>query len=222
MLASRHPKREAGMTTITATRPSANIIKEQIIPPKEYLGMELRKGERLRIIDVEGKQVPDMVCFNLKNPAEKLSCNNSRLIQKRWKLTTGNVLYSDEGNEMLTIVDDTVGTHHASGGCCNEPANFRRYGLHGTRNCRENLTLAAKPLGITQKDIPGAFCPFMKVVQYEDGRYEIEEPDSKPGDYIEFRADMDVFVAISNCPQDKNPCNGFNPTPLKIVAYAAG
>jgi len=198
------------MTTITATRPSATIVKEQIIPPKEYLGIELRKGQRLRIIDVEGKQVPDMV-----------SCNNSRLIQKRWKLTTGNVLYSDEGNEMLTIVDDTVGTHHASGGCCNEPANFRRYGLHGTRNCRENLTLAAKPLGITQKDIPGAFCPFMKVVQYEDGRYEIEEPDSKPGDYIEFRADMDVFVAISNCPQDKNPCNGFNPTPLKVVAYAA-
>src|SRR5947209_20292087 len=65
---SRHPKREAGMTTITATRPSAKIIKEQIIPPKEYLGMELRKGERLRIIDVEGKQVPDMVCFNLKDP----------------------------------------------------------------------------------------------------------------------------------------------------------
>jgi uncharacterized protein YcgI (DUF1989 family) len=185
------------MTTITATRPSATIVKEQIIPPKEYLGIELRKGQRLRIIDVEGKQVPDMVCFNLKDPAEKLSCNNSRLIQKRWKLTTGNALYSDEGNEMLTIVDDTVGTHHASGGCCNEPANFRRYGLHGTRNCRENLTLAAKPLGITQKDIPGAFCPFMKVVQYEDGRYEIEEPDSKPGDYIEFRADMDVFVAIS-------------------------
>jgi len=143
------------MTTITARRPSATIIKEQIIPPKEYLGIELRKGQRLRIIDVEGKQVPDMVCFNLKDPAEKLSCNNSRLIQKRWKLTTGNVLYSDEGNEMLTIVDDTVGTHHASGGCCNEPANFRRYGLHGTRNCRENLTLAAKPLGITQKDILG-------------------------------------------------------------------
>ena len=204
------------MTTITATRPSATIVKEQIIPPKEYLGIELRKGQRLRIIDVEGKQVPDMVCFNLKDPAEKLSCNNSRLIQKRWKLTTGNVLYSDEGNEMLTIVDDTVGTHHASGGCCNEPANFRRYGLHGTRNCRENLTLAAKPLGITQKDIPGAFCPFMKVVQYEDGRYEIEEPDSKPGDYIEFRADMDVFVAISNCPILFNACNNFRLKPLTL------
>ena len=165
----------------------------------------------MRIVDVEGKQVPDIVCFNLKDPEEKLSCNNSRLIQKRWIFSTGHILYSDEGNEMLTIVGDTVGIHHASGGCCNEPANFRRYGQHGTRNCRENLMLASKPLHLTEKDIPGAFCPFMKVIQHDDGRYEIEEPTSKPGDYIDLRADMDLFVAISNCPQDKNPCNGFNP-----------
>ncbi len=59
----------------------------------------------------------------------------------------------------------------------------------------------------------------MNVVQYPDGRYEIEEPISKPGDYIDFRAEMDLFVAISNCPQERNPCNGFNPTPLKVVAY---
>ncbi len=177
------------MATMTVERPSRTIIREQVIPPKEYLGLELRKGQLLRIIDMEGKQVPDMVCFNLKDPTEKQSCNNSRLIQKRWIFTTGHVIYSDEGNEMLTIVDDTVGI---------------------------------APLGVTQKDIPGAFCPFMKVVQYEDGRYEIEEPTSRPGDYIEFRAEMDLFVAISNCPQDKNPCNGFNPTPLKIVAYNPG
>lgn len=203
----------------SADIPSATILREQVIPPKEYLGLELRKGQVMRIIDVEGKQVPDVVCFNLNDPTEKQSCNNSRLIQKRWRFTTGHILFSDEGNEMLTIVGDTVGMHHASGGCCSEPANFRRYGIRGTRNCRENLTLAAAPLGVTQKDIPGAFAPFMNVVQYEDGRYEILEPISKPGDYIEFRADMDVFVAISNCPQERNPCNGFNPTPLKIIAY---
>jgi len=195
------------------------ILREQVIAPKEYLGLELLKGQVLRIVDVEGKQVPDVVSFNLHDSAEKQSCNNSRLIQKRWLLTTGHVLYSDEGNELLTIVADTVGVHHASGGCCNEGANFRRYGVRGTRNCRENLALAAAPLGITQKDVPGAFAPFMNVVQYPDGRYEIEEPISKPGDYLDLRAEMDLFVAISNCPQERNPCNGFNPTPLKIVAY---
>lgn len=207
------------MATTSVGMPSGTILREQIIPPKEYLGLELRKGQVLRIIDVEGKQVPDVVCFNLHDPTEKLSCNNSRLIQRRWRLSTGHFLYSDEGNEMFKIVGDTVGIHHASGGCCNEGANYRRYGVRGTRNCRENLALAAAPLGITQKDIPGAFAPFMNVVTYPDGRHEIEEPTSKPGDYIDLRAEMDLFVSISNCPQDKNPCNGFNPTSLKVVAY---
>jgi uncharacterized protein YcgI (DUF1989 family) len=207
------------MTAADVSQPAGTILREQVIPPKEYLGLELRRGQVLRIVDVEGKQVPDLVCFKLDDPTEKLSCNNSRLIQKRWLLTTGNSLFSDEGNEMLTIVADTVGIHHASGGCCNEGANFRRYGVRGSRNCRENLALAATPIGITQKDIPGAFCPFMKVVQYDDGRYEIEEPDSRAGDYLDLRADMDVFVAISNCPQELNPCNGFNPTPLKVIVY---
>ncbi len=207
------------MASTSADAVPGTALREHVIPPKEYLGLELLKGQVLRIIDVEGKQVPDVVFFNLHDPKEKLSSNNSRLIQKRWLLTTGHVLYSDEGNEMVTIVADTVGIHHASGGCCNEGANFRRYGVRGTRNCRENLALAAAPLGLTQKDIPGVFAPFMNVVQYPDGRYEIEEPTSKPGDYIDFRAEMDLFVAISNCPQERNPCNGFNPTPLKVIAY---
>jgi uncharacterized protein YcgI (DUF1989 family) len=120
---------------------------------------------------------------------------------------------------MLTIVDDTVGVHHASAGCCNEAANFLRYGERGTRNCLDNLTKAAEPLGLTQKDIPGAFCPFMKVIQHPDGAYEIQEPDSRAGDYLDLRAEMDLFVAISNCPQDRNPCNGFNPTPLRVITW---
>jgi uncharacterized protein len=195
------------------------VVSDQIIPPKEYLGLELKGGQTLRIVDVEGKQVPDLVCFNLANPKERLSTNNSRLVQKRWLLTTGHALYSDEGNQMLTITDDTVGIHHASAGCCNEPANFLRYGERGTRNCLDNLAAASSPLGFTVKDIPGAFCPFMKVIQHEDGRYEIQEPDSRAGDYLDMRAEMDLFVAISNCPQDKNPCNGFNPTPLQVIVF---
>lgn len=204
------------------TSPAAvpgTVVSDTRIPAKESLGLELHAGQVLRIVDVEGKQVPDLVCFNLSRPRERLSTNNSRLIQKRWLLTTGHVLYSDEGNPMLTITDDTVGIHHASAGCCNEAANFLRYGERGTRNCLDNLTMAAAPLGLTPKDIPGAFCPFMKVIQHLDGSYEIQEPDSRAGDYLDLRAEMDLFVAISNCPQDKNPCNGFNPTPLQVIVF---
>ena len=82
------------------------IVMDQILPPKEYLGVELRNGQTLRIVDVEGKQVPDLVAFNLHDPRERMSTNNSRLVQKKWLLTTGDALYSDEGNVLLRITDD--------------------------------------------------------------------------------------------------------------------
>src|SRR3990172_6487064 len=96
------------------------VVRDEIIPPKEYLGVELRTGQTLRIVDVEGNQVPDLVAFNIHDPRERMSTNNSRLVQKRWLLTTGDALYSDEGNVMLRITADTVGINHASAGCCNE------------------------------------------------------------------------------------------------------
>lgn len=205
----------------TESAPGGQAVRDEIIPVAGYVGLELCLGQTLRIVDVEGKQVPDLVCFNLANPTERLSTNNSRLVQKRWLLTTGHALYSDEGNPMLRIVDDTVGVHHASAGCCNDAANFLRYGVRGQPNCLDNLAAASAPIGLTTKEIPGAFCPFMKVIQHPDGGYEIQQPDSRAGDYIDLRAEMDLFVAISNCPQDKNPCNGFNPTPLRIVVTEA-
>ena len=199
--------------------PENSVVRDEIIAARGFLGLPLERGQVLRIIDVEGKQVPDLVCFNTQNPSERLSCNTSRLIERRWLLTTGHTLYSDEGNPMLAIAEDTVGIHHASGGCCSEPANRLRYGIAGTPNCLDNLTLAAAPIGVGKKDIPGAFCPFMRVIPHDDGTYEIMEPTSAAGDHIDLRAAMDLFVAISNCPQDRNPCNGFNPTPLRIVVF---
>lgn len=197
------------------------LVRDEIIPVAGYVGLELRQGQTLRIVDMEGMQVPDLVCFNLANPKERLSTNNSRLVQKRWLLTTGHALYSDEGNPMLRIVEDTVGVHHASAGCCNDAANFLRYGVRGQPNCLDNLAAASAPLGLTTKEIPGACCPFMKVIQHPNGGYEIQEPDSRAGDHIGLRAEMDLFVAISNCPQDKNPCNGFEPTPLRLAVFDA-
>jgi hypothetical protein len=200
---------------------AAPIVRNEVIPPAGRIGFELRRSQTLRIVDVEGKQVPDLVCFNLDDPRERLSTNNSRLVQKRWLLTTGHALYSDEGNPMLRIVGDTVGVHHASAGCCNDAADRLRYGVEGEPNCLDNLAAAVEPIGLTKKDIPGAFCPFMKVIQHPDGAYEIQEPDSRAGDHIDLQAEMDLFVAISNCPQERNPCNGFHATALRIVVTEA-
>jgi urea carboxylase-associated protein 1 len=195
------------------------ILREEIIPAKEYLGLDLDEGQILRIVDVEGKQVADVVCFNRQRTGERSSASNSKEIQSRWWLTTGHALYSDEGNKMLTIVEDTVGVNYVGGWYCNEESNYRRYGVHGTRNCRDNLVRAAARLGVGPKEMPGAFAPFMNVIHHPDGRFQIAEPTSGPGDHIDLRAEMDLFVAISNCPQENNPCNGFKPTPLGVLVY---
>jgi uncharacterized protein YcgI (DUF1989 family) len=195
-------------------------VRDEVIPAKAGLGLQLRKGQTLRITDIEGKQVADVVFFNANDVSERLSCNNTRVMLGRWLIGEGDPLFSDEANRMATITADRVGVHHLSGGCCNQGTNSWRYGVEQP-NCLDNLTEAAAPFGIGKKEIPGAFCVYMNVIAQPDGTWEIHEPHSVPGDYIDIRADMDLIVAISNCPQERNPCNGFKATPLSIEIFDA-
>jgi uncharacterized protein YcgI (DUF1989 family) len=198
-------------------------ILDVVVPPREYLWFSVDVGQRFRIVDVEGQQVAHQVLFNRDNPSEVFSAHNTRVLEQRWRLTTGNSLYSDEANPMATIVADTTTEGHFSGGgYCSEAINRRRYGIAGTRGCLENLARAAEPIGVSKKHMPGAFVAFMNYVLFEDGHAELRPPTSRPGDYIEFRADMNLYVALSNCPQDRNAANGFAPTPLRVVVRPAG
>jgi uncharacterized protein YcgI (DUF1989 family) len=102
---------------------------------------------------------------------------------------------------------------------CSEELNRIRYGVPGTRNCRDNFAMALAPYGLNQRQSPNAFVPFMRVEVEANGSMEIKEPTTRPGDFYDLRAEMDLLVAISNCPQERNPCNGFKPTPMGIIIY---
>jgi hypothetical protein len=102
---------------------------------------------------------------------------------------------------------------------CSEELNHIRYGVPATRNCRDNFAMALAPYGFSQRHIPNAFVPFMRVEVGPDGTMEIKEPTTDAGDFYDLRAEMDLLVAISNCPQERNPCNGYNPTPTGIIIY---
>jgi uncharacterized protein YcgI (DUF1989 family) len=103
---------------------------------------------------------------------------------------------------------------------CSEELNRIRYGVPDTRNCRDNFTMALAEWGFGARDIPNAFVPFMRVeLDDQTGLLEIREPTSRPGDYYDLRAEMDLVVGVSNCPQERNPCNAFNPTPIGIILY---
>jgi uncharacterized protein len=197
------------------------IVKEWIIPAKEYSAFTLRRGQTLRFVDIEGKQVPDLVCFNEHDLTEHLNMGNSLLLNRRQELRQGGVLYSVICNPMMTITGYSNEESYAYGPMCSEELNRIRYGVPGTRNCRDNFAMALASHGFSQRQIPNAFVPFMRVEVEPDGSMQIKEPTSCAGDFYDLRAEMDLLVAVSNCPQERNPCNGFNPTPMGIIVYEA-
>lgn len=199
------------------------ILFDEVVPAREYISFILHQGEILRIIDLEGKQVTDLISLSAMDKTEKLSCVYSNILNGTWKLTKGHILYSNRAHPMLSIIEDKVGLHYSGGGFCSEEINFLRFKVRNTRNCADNLALAFKSHGIQREDFNFDCCfnIFMNLTFQSDGSMKLQEPLSKPGDYIDLKAEMDCIIAISNCPQDQNPCNGFNPTPLQIKLFGS-
>ena len=198
------------------------VLRGEVLEPRGRTAFTANAGETVRIIDLEGQQVADLVCFSQEDPAEKLSVNNTALIQGTIYISTGHSLFSDRCRKLMTITGDICGRHDLLAGSCSEGTNRFRYGVADTPNCRSNLEQALKPFGIPLREIPYSFNVFMNMPVEPEGRISIKEPISKPGDHIDLRAETDLIVGISNCPQERNPCNAFNPTRLRVVVYQAG
>jgi uncharacterized protein len=211
-----------GVQSTNAASGYGEVLGETVIPARGYLALEVTSGQVLRIVDLEGQQVADVVFFNRHNLAEKFSPNNTVTLNRNVYLSDGGRLYSDQASVMCTIVADTVGRHDFIAGSCSEGTNRLRYGEQalGKATCRGNLTLALSPYGIPMKDIPYTFSVFMNAPVESDGAFTIDAARSEPGDYVDLRAEMDLLVAISNCPQELNPVNGPGPSPIKVVLYA--
>ena len=195
---------------------------DRILEPRAWAGFEMSKGEVLRITDLEGQQVADLVCFSKANKAEKLSVHVTMMDQGSIRMSKGKSLLSNDCNSLMTLIEDTCGVHDLLAGSCNEGANFKRYGVHDTPNCRSNLEAALLPYDLPLREIPYSFNIFMNVELKPDGSIRTVEPTSKAGDYVELRADMDLIVGLSNCPSDQGPCNGHHLTSLRVEILSAG
>lgn len=192
-------------------------MKEIIIEPMSGTAFVLRKNESIRIIDVEGQQVADLVAFNMNSPAEKLStavtidANGSIYIRK------GDVLFSDRYNEMLKVVQDTVGIHDILLPACSPRLFEVQYSIEGYHpSCLENFTSILKKFNIPSNIIPNPFNIFMHALIREDGSIEVEKPLSQAGDFIELKAKMDLIVAVTACSVRESKCNAYNCTSIKV------
>lgn len=175
----------------------------------------------MRLTDLEGRQAVDFLCYNAKNPCERYCAADTMKISGSLFVGKGTKLYSDMGNVLFTVVEDTCGRHDTIGGCCSKESNFVRYGVKEGPNCRDNFLAGLSKFGLGKKDIVANLNFFMYVPISADGGMAIVDGLSKPGDYVDLRAEMDVLVALSNCPQMNNPANNYNPTPIRITVRQA-
>jgi uncharacterized protein len=198
-----------------------SVIADLVVPAGGSWSGVVRGGEIFRIVDAEGQQAVDFICFNAADSSESYDSTVTIRICSRPFLNKGDVLYSNRARPMFTIVDDKIGQHDTVCGCCSAEINFLRYGAKDTPSCRANFVRELSRNGLDSTHLVPNINFFMNIVFDAQGAISFKPPRSEPGDYVDLKAQMDALVVISNCPQILNPANNFNPTPVRLIHFAA-
>ena len=199
--------------------PPGNVLLDEVVPPGRPWGRRIAKGDVLRLVDLEGQQAVDFLCFDAADPTDRYNAMNTVKVQGRLFIDKGTVLYSDLGNPLFTVVEDTCGRHDTVYGCCSEANNFLRYGVRNTHSCFANFVEILGRFGLDRTYIVGNVNFFMSVPMVDDGAAIDVQGHSEPGNYVDLRAERDLLAVLSNCPQMHNPCNGYRLTPIRATVW---
>ena len=214
------------MNTTESTLDPADAAHREVIAAGDYWFRTVGAGETLRIVDLEGNQAADTLFYDAAEPTARYSAADTIRRQRALYLTTGSTLYSTAGKALVTIVADTCGRHDTLGGACSRESNTMRYCFEAEHMhaCRDSFIRGVQDMGrgLDKRDITCNVNFFMNVPVTPEGELTFADGISAPGRYVEMRAERDVIVLISNCPQLNNPCNAYNPTPVEVVVWSAG
>ena len=214
----------------------SRIVYREVVKAGDPWMHEVKAGQKIRIVDLEGNQAVDTLFYNANDHSERYSATDTIREQGKLYLTTDSILQSNLCNPMLTIVDDTCGRHDTIGGACSAESNTVRYAIEKRHmhSCRDSFLMALGSLKsslkpdncgcntdkpMTKDDLSSNINFFMNVPVSPDGHLDFDDGISAPGRYVEMLAHMDTLVLVSNCPQLNNPCNGYNPTPVEMVIW---
>ena len=195
------------------------VVHDEVVAARAPWLHTVKAGQTLRIVDLEGNQAVDFLAYSAADDAERYSAQDTIAAQGNVFLREGSVLLSNEGAPMMTVTATAVAYHDTIGGACSCESNTLRYGHHtkAQHACVENFLTANARHGRGKRDMVSNVNWFMNVPVEADGALGIVDGISAPGLYVDLRAEMDVVVVVSNCPQINNPCNGFNPTPVRMI-----
>ena len=179
----------------------------------------VKKGQRLKITDIEGQQAVDFLCYDNNDCSDRYSATNTMKVQGNIYVGLGSILYSDSGTQLLEVVEDTTGKHDTVYGCCSNPNNLLRYGVKTTESCYTNFEIELAKNELGKDSIVPNVNWFMSVPVLEDGTAGVDNVVLQPNSYVTLLAKTDTLAVLSNCPQMHNPFNGYNPTPIQVEIY---
>ncbi len=190
---------------------------EILVPGGQARATRVETGQLVEIINVQGRQVCDLIAFNAEDLAEHLSPSHTRSMLGRLTLGVEDRLYTNARAAIFEIEEDTVGSHDTLIAACDYRRYELDYGLPGHRNCRANFAEALEPYGIGYLQVPDPINLFQNTPVGEDGSLGMEVSAARAGDRVVLRASMDALVAVSACPQDQNPINNWEVTDIRLV-----
>lgn len=197
-------------------------LSRERVAPRRPWSATLTAGQILTVIDVDGNQAIDFLAYDAHETARAYCAQSTLQGQDSVFLTTGSVLRDNEYEALMTIVADEVGRHDTLGGACSKESNTLRYGHHtlAQHACVENFMRELSRYGMGKRDHVANINWYMNVPVDPDGALGIVDGVSAPGLSLSLRADKDVLVVVSNCPQINNPCNGFDPSRAEFVIWS--
>jgi hypothetical protein len=201
------------------TIPAGEVVLDQLVAARAPWSAVVAAGDVLSIVDLGGNQAVDCILYSAADTSERYSAPDTIAAQGRIFLTTGSVVRSNRGNPLMTVIADECGNHDTLGGACSKESNTLRYGHHTKHQhaCVENFLREGARHGLGKRDLVSNINWYMNVPVEEDGMLGIVDGLSSPGLTVTMRAEIDTLVLVSNCPQINNPCNGFDPTPVRMV-----
>ncbi|KCH86477.1 urea amidolyase associated protein UAAP2 [Mycobacterium tuberculosis] len=197
----------------------AAVVLDQVVPRRSPWSAVVRAGQELTIVDLEGNQAVDCLLYDAHDTSVRYSASDTIAAQRNVYLVAGSVLRAGTGDPLMTLVHDEVGRHDTIGGACSKESNSLRYGHHTVHQhaCVENFLAEGARRGLGKRDLVSNINWYMNVPVEADGALGIVDGISSPGLSLTLRAERDVLVLVSNCPQVNNPCNGFDPTPVRMI-----
>lgn len=201
--------------------PAASVIHKETIPGGWYWWTELKRGEAIRMALTHGPASVAMVAWNAADPSERLNLPDTVKVQWTTAIGKGRVIFSDMGRVMFSVIEDSSGAHDGLVGGSTAASNAARYAGEARRNTRDNFVLVAGKLGLTRRDIPSVLTLFAPVRVREDGSFVWRPELTHAGDYVDLRAEMDLWVGLSNSPHPLDPNPEYAPNPVSVTRFRA-